>query len=158
RIHEDDRERVEHALQLAKEKREEYAEDVRVVWRDGTTHWLRSRGRFQYDANGEAERSLGISLDITERKMAEERLREYERAVENAEEMIGVIDREYRFLLANRQYLKMRNLTREQVVGHFIPEVLGAEIFETLIKPKLDECFQGKVVRYEMKVSYPTIG
>src|SRR5215831_15959458 len=36
RVHEDDRKRVEHALQVAKEKRGEYAEDVRVVWRDGT--------------------------------------------------------------------------------------------------------------------------
>src|SRR6516165_977126 len=149
RVHEDDRKRVEHALQVAKEKREEFAEDVRVVWRDGTTHWLRSRGRFRYAANGEAERSLGISLDITERKMAEDRLREYEEAVEGADDMIGVID---------RQYLKMRNLTREQVVGHFVTEVLNQEIFETVIKPKLDECFQGKVVRYEMKFSYPTVG
>jgi len=158
RVHEDDRKRVEHALQVAKEKREEFAEDVRIVWRDGTTHWLRSRGRFQYAANGEAERSLGISLDITERKMAEDRLREYEEAVEGADDMIGVIDRQYRLVLANRQYLKMRNLTREQVVGHFVTEVLNQEIFETVIKPKLDECFQGKVVRYEMKFSYPTVG
>jgi PAS domain S-box-containing protein len=158
RLHPDDRERVEHALQVAKEKGEDFAEDVRVVWRDGTTHWLRSRGRFQYAADGEAERSLGVSLDITERKMAEDRLREYEEAVEGAEDMIGVIDRRCRFLLANRQYLKMRNLTREQVVGHFVSEVLNKEIFEAVVKPKLDECFQGKVVRYEMKFSYPTVG
>jgi PAS domain S-box-containing protein len=158
RVHKDDRERVKHALQVAKEKREEFAEDVRVVWRDGTTHWLRARGRFHYAANGEAERSLGISLDITERKMAEDRLREYEEAVEGAEDMIGVIDRQYRFLLANRQYLKMRNLTREQVVGHLVTEVLNKETFETDIKPKLDECFQGKMVKYEMKFSYPTVG
>jgi PAS domain S-box-containing protein len=158
RIHEDDRERLEHALQVAKEKCEEYAEDVRVVWRDGTTHWLRSRGRFQYDANGEAERSLGISLDITERKMAEERLREYERAVENAEEMIAVVDREYRYLIANRQFLKMRNMTQEQVVGRFAYEVLDKGFFETVAKPELDECFQGRVVRYETKYSYPETG
>jgi PAS domain S-box-containing protein len=158
RVHEEDRERVKHALQIAKEKGEDFAEDVRVVWRDGTTRWLRSRGRFQYAANGEAERSLGISLDITERKMAENRLREYEEAVEGAEDMIGVIDRQYRFLLANRQYLKMRSLTREQVVGHFVTDVLDKEIFDSVIKPKLDECFQGKVVKYEMKFSYPTVG
>jgi len=158
RIHEDDRKRVEHALQVAKDRREEFAEDVRVVWRDGSIHWLRSRGRFHYAANGEAERSVGISLDITERKVAEDRLREYEAAVEGAEDIIGVVDREYRLLLANRQYLKMRNLTREQVVGHFATEVLNKEVFETFVKPKLDECFQGKVVRYEMKFSYPTVG
>ena len=69
-----------------------------------------------------------------------------------------MVDREYRFLLANRQYLKMRNMAREQVVGCLIPDVLGKEAFETVIKPKLDECFQGKVVRYEMKFSYPTVG
>ena len=158
RVHEDDRERVAHALQIAKEKREDFGEDVRVVWRNGTTHWLRSRGRFHYAANGEPDRSLGISLDITERKMAEDRLREYEEAVEGAEEMIGVIDRQYRYLLANGQYLKMRNLTREQVVGHYVTEVLDKETFETVIKPKLDECFQGKVVRYETKFSYPMVG
>jgi PAS domain S-box-containing protein len=148
-VHQDDRERMEHALQVAKEKREDFAQDVRVVWRDGTTHWLRVRGRFHYATDGRAERSIGISFDISERKMAEDRLREYEEAVEGAEDMIGVIDRQYRFLLANRQYLKMRNLKREQVVGHFITEVLGQEIFES---------FQGKVVRYEMKFSYPTAG
>jgi PAS domain S-box-containing protein len=158
RVHEGDRERVERALQVAKEKRQDFAEDVRVVWRNGTTRWLRSRGRFQYAATGEAQRSLGISLDITERKMAEERLREYEEAVEGAEDIIGVVDREYRLILANRQYLKMRNMTREQVVGRFVPDVLGKEVFETVIKPKLDECFRGNVVRYEMRFSYPTVG
>jgi PAS domain S-box-containing protein len=35
---------------------------------------------------------------------------------------------------------------------------LNREAFETVIKPKLDECFQGKVVKYEMKFSYPTVG
>src|SRR5246127_33698 len=72
--------------------------------------------------------------------------------------MIGILDRQYRFLLANRQYLKMRNLPKEQVVGHSVTEVLNKEIFENVIKPKLDECFQGKVVRYEMKFLYPTVG
>lgn len=101
---------------------------------------------------------IGVNADVRERKRVEERLREYENAVEGAEEMIGVIDREYRFLLANRQYLKMRNLTREQVVGHFIHEVLGKEIFETVIKPRLDQCFTGNVVKYEGRFSYPAVG
>ena len=79
RVHEDDRERVVHALEVAKEKHEEFAEDFRVVWQDGTTHWLRSRGRYYYSANGEPERMLGISLDITNRKRAEEALQSSER-------------------------------------------------------------------------------
>ena len=110
------------------------------------------------DSTGKMVGFSGISRDITERKRAEERLREYEKAVEGAEDIIGVVDREYRLLLANRQYLRMRNMSREQVVGRFVRDVLGKEVFETVIKPKLDECFRGKVVRYERKFSYPTVG
>jgi PAS domain S-box-containing protein len=110
------------------------------------------------DSTGKIVSFSGISRNITERKRAEERLREYEKAVEGVEEIIGVVDREYRLLLANRHYLKMRNLTREQVVGRLVPDVLGKEVFENVIKPKLDECFRGEVVRYEMKFSYPMVG
>ena len=130
----------------------------RVVWADGSMHWIAGRWQVFKNDSGEPSRMVGINIDITDRKRSEERLREYEKAVEGAEDMIGVIDREYRFLLANRQYLKMRNMTREEVVGHCIPEILGKELFEGVIKPKLDECFRGKVVRYEMKVPYPTVG
>jgi len=90
--------------------------------------------------------------------MAEERWQEYERRVEVSQEMITVVDREYRYLSANNQFLKMRNMTREQVVGHSAHEVLGKVFFDTVVKPKLDECFQGKVVRYETKYSYPGTG
>jgi PAS domain S-box-containing protein len=78
RVHEDDRARLEQALKVSNEKHEEFAEDFRVVWRDGTAHWLRSRGRHYYSANGQPERMLGISLDITQSKQAEQELRESE--------------------------------------------------------------------------------
>src|SRR5215469_5512120 len=90
--------------------------------------------------------------------MTEERLRECERVLEGSEDMIAVVDREYRYLSANNQFLKMRKMTREQVVGHFAHQVLNKVFFDTVVKPKLDECFQGKVVKYETKYSYPEIG
>ena len=77
-VHEDDREHLRHAIQIAKDKHEEFTEDFRVIWRDGTTHWLRSRGGYHYGANGEPERMLGISLDITQSKQDEQALRESE--------------------------------------------------------------------------------
>jgi signal transduction histidine kinase len=49
-------------------------------------------------------------------------------------------------------------MTKEQVVGHFAHQVLNRRVFETVIKQRLDECFQGKVVRYEMKYAYPELG
>jgi PAS domain S-box-containing protein len=75
-VHEDDREHLRSAMRIAKEKHEEFTEDFRVVWQDRTIHWLRSRGRFHYSPDGEPERMLGISLDITESKQAEDALRD----------------------------------------------------------------------------------
>src|SRR5215467_3153778 len=72
--------------------------------------------------------------------------------------MITVIDREYRCLMANREYLKFRNLNSDQVLGHFAYEIVDRRIFEDVIKPKLDECFQGKAVKYELKYTYPELG
>ena len=158
RVHPDDRAQFTAAVGNPTPENPTNHITYRVIRADGAVIWLEKYGRAFFDAKGRMLRMIGMVADVTERKRTEERLREYEKAVEGAEDMIGVIDREYRFLLANRQYLKMRNMTREQVVGRFVPEVLNAEVFETVIKPKLDECFRGKVVRYEMKFSYPTVG
>jgi PAS domain S-box-containing protein len=110
------------------------------------------------DTEGRIVGASGIARDITERRKAEERLREYEKAVEGLDEMIVVVDREYRFLIANRKYVDMRKMTKEQIEGHFANEVVNAEMFETVFKEKLDESFQGKVVRFETKYPYPALG
>jgi len=77
-VHKDDRERYQSAIAAAREKREHFDEEFRVVWRDGTIHWVRTRGRYYYSADGEPERLLGISVDTTERKQAEQVLHESE--------------------------------------------------------------------------------
>jgi PAS domain S-box-containing protein len=75
-IHEDDREHLQHAMRVAREKHEAFNEDFRVVWRDGTVRWLRSRGQYYYSGDGQPERLLGISVDITDSKQAEQALRD----------------------------------------------------------------------------------
>ncbi|MCU1303760.1 MAG: Sigma-54 dependent transcriptional regulator (Modular protein) [Candidatus Sulfotelmatobacter sp.] len=101
------------------------------------------------------DRIAVVLRDITERNRAEERLREYERVVEGLEERIVVVDREYRYVIANRAFLHNRDLPREQVIGHTVAEVLDKKTFETIVKPKMDECFGGKLVQYELKYKYP---
>src|SRR6516162_4411764 len=96
--------------------------------------------------------------DQAARKLTEEKLREYKNAVEGAEEMIAIVDRGYRYVIANRKFLEYRNMTRERVIGHLIADVLNAGVFEAVVKEKLDRCFRGEVVRYEMKYTYPELG
>ena len=157
-VHPDDRKRVSEALDEARHNVRAYSQEFRVMRADGTIRWLAARGKFYFSTNGDPERMVGVSLDITERKLVEDKLQEYEKAVEGSEEMIAVVDRDYRYLIANRKFLRLRNMTREEVVGRFAYEVLNKGVFETVVKPKLDECFQGKIVKFEMKYTYPEIG
>ncbi len=92
--------------------------------------------------------------DIDGRRRAEERLREYEKVVEGLEDMIVVVDRDYRYLLANRSFLNYHGLKREEVVGHLVSEILNKDVFEGIVKKRLDECFQGKVIKYELTYNY----
>jgi PAS domain S-box-containing protein len=99
-----------------------------------------------------------VARDIRERKGTQQRLREYEKAVEGLEEMIVVVDRDYRYVLANRAFLKYREMEREQVVGRPVSELLHKDIFENHVRRRLDECFRGKVTKYEMRYTYPVLG
>ena len=123
--------------------------------KDGTTFPVEVKlRRVQLDR----EYYVSISRDITRRKQADDRLREFERVVENLEDMIVVVDKDYRYVLANRAFLNRRGMTKEQVVGHLVSEIVDREIYETVVKPKLDECFQGKVVNYQLRYRYPNLG
>jgi PAS domain S-box-containing protein len=112
-------------------------------------------------ARDEAGEVVGVSvaaLDFTARKQAEEQLQRYERVVEGLEEMIVVINREYRYVLANRSFLDYRATTREKLLGSLISDSLDREVFEGVVKRKLDECFAGKIVNYELDFTYPELG
>jgi formate hydrogenlyase transcriptional activator len=102
--------------------------------------------------------SEAMVQDITERRRAEQRLGQYERVVESVEEMIAVVDREYRYVIANAALLNNRGIEREQIIGRSVAELTGKEAFEKVFKPKLDECFQGKVVRFDLNYNYPNLG
>ena len=98
------------------------------------------------------------AAELVEIKQAETRLREYEKVVEGLDEMIVVVDREYRYVLANRSFLNYRGVEREDLIGRPSREMLNEGVFDAVIKEKLDECFQGKVVKYELRYKYPKLG
>jgi PAS domain S-box-containing protein len=107
------------------------------------------------DKDGAVRGGVVAFRDITERIRADERLREYERVVESLEDMILVLDREYRYVIANRAFLNYRARKKEQVIGHRVDEILEKDTFESVVKEKMDKCFQGRVVQFELDYNYP---
>jgi PAS domain S-box-containing protein len=156
-IHPEDLARIAQ-MRVARSTGEPHDNTYRIVRPDGSIRWIRDRGFPVRDENGAVVRFAGIAEDITEQKRAEERLREYEKVVEGLEEMILVVDRDYRYLLANRAYLKYHRMEREQLIGRLVPDVLNRAVFETVVKPRMDDCLQGRSIRYEVKYRYEQRG
>lgn len=82
RVHPDDRLRVSKAVTQSIQSRTDYDEDYRVMWPDGSEHWLHAVGRPYFSEDGVFVRMEGIIQGITWRKEAEERLKEHNRQVE----------------------------------------------------------------------------
>jgi PAS domain S-box-containing protein len=90
RVHPDDRARVWKAVQSAMENRGPYAAEFRIVRPDGTLCWVAAQGKFSYLPNGEAERMLGIAVDVTARKNAEDALYRKDADLTEAQRLAGV--------------------------------------------------------------------
>jgi len=164
-VHPEDLQRCLETYEQSFDRRERFRMEYRLRRFDGEYRWILDVGAPRFNQDGSFAGYIGVGIDVTyrklienERKAAEERLREYEKAVEGLEEMIAVVDRDYRFLLANRKFLTMRGMTREQVVGHTMSEVLNKDMWEAVIREKVEEAFTGKVVKYEMSYKYPEVG
>jgi PAS domain S-box-containing protein len=90
RVHPEDREQLRGAIESAKINRTEFDQEFRCVWPDGAEHWLRSTGKFFYGPDGEAQRLVGVSRDITPGKQAEQALRQRETELREAQRIAKV--------------------------------------------------------------------
>lgn len=74
-VHPEDRDRVSRDVRMAVAECRSLNLECRVVWPDGTLHWITIRGSIYRMENGRPTRMLGIVADITPRKNAEESVR-----------------------------------------------------------------------------------
>ena len=73
-LHPEDRLRWRTVLDQALTGRSQYQIEYRVLWPDGSLHWLEAKGGVACDESGQVIRLEGVLLDIGERKRLEEEL------------------------------------------------------------------------------------
>jgi two-component system, cell cycle sensor histidine kinase and response regulator CckA len=104
-VHPEDRGRARERVQESLESGAPTEGEWRVIWPDGSVHWLSGRWQVFKDANGTPLRMTGVNIDITERKHAEEALRESDRRFrslfENSTDAIFLTSVDGRIFAAN---------------------------------------------------------
>jgi PAS domain S-box-containing protein len=89
RVHPDDLAGVEAAMQHARAERTSYGIDFRVVWPDGSIHWVEARGQFLGTDADQPARMIAAMVDLTERKRVEAALHEVNRQKDEFLAMLG---------------------------------------------------------------------
>jgi PAS domain S-box-containing protein len=133
-VHPEDRKLVSDALADARINHRPYAAEFRVVWPEGTQRWVAARGRFYYSRKGEPERMLGMAVDMTDHKWAEDAVRQsearYRRIVETTSEGIWLLDSKFQTSFVNRQMAGM--------LGYEPAEMLGRSVFDFYFPEDVD--------------------
>jgi PAS domain S-box-containing protein len=90
-VHPDDRQYVVDSVNACLKKDKEYDIEHRIIWTDGSIHWMRETGDVIRDKDGKAVRMVGIVQEITNRKKNEEKIKKLnENLLRHATELAAI--------------------------------------------------------------------
>lgn len=153
----EDREMARAAVTRCFEGGEPYTIEYRIRRADtGEERWLQSHGsRIDYD-DARASRFVGISFDITERKLAEDRLRDSEvrfRTIfEQANDYILTSDLEQRITSVNPAVQAALGYTEAEVLGKSFADFLDPDQFEQTTAMLMRKLTAGGTTRHTIRV------
>jgi PAS domain-containing protein len=120
-VHPDDRARVIAACGRCAAEGADFDEEFRVVWPDGSLHWLDDKGRTFRDGEGRPWYMTGACVEVTERRRVAEALGESEARLRRIMDsgIVGVFFWSLAggILEANDKFLEMMGYTRADLAA-----------------------------------------
>ncbi len=125
-VYPDDRAEVVRRCERCAAEGADFAMDFRVIWPDGSLHWLADRGQTHLAPDGRPLYMTGACVDITDRKHMEEALREEDRRKDN---FIATLAHELRNPLAPvRNAVQVLNMTGDDQTSRKAREILERQV------------------------------
>jgi PAS domain S-box-containing protein len=118
-VHPEDCERFDQEMSRAL-REGEYSQDFRVIWPDGSVHWLFARAKVFYDSDRRPLRILGVNVDITERKRAIEAQARLAAIFESSED--AILGKDLNGIITNW------NAASEKLYGYAAEEAIGKSV------------------------------
>jgi PAS domain S-box-containing protein len=144
-VHPEDRARVELEQARALCGKEEFKTEHRIIRPDGTVRWIKSMSKIFCDDSGKPERLVGISMDITDQKKAQE-------AITFSNERLGLIAQVTAAVVASRPLPQEMHKLAEQVMRAF---GFDACVIRTLQKDKLELLASAGILDANLQYALP---
>jgi PAS domain S-box-containing protein len=152
-IHPDDWPAVKLALKHAHESGDVAAE-YRVLYKNGSVHWLRAKGRMFLDTAGRPNRMVGFMLDVTDWRHAQEELRASEERfrtfADRATDAFFLMDEQVRVVDVNRQACESLGWSREELIGMH-PRQFDMGLDELSIERLSERARSGEIITFETR-------
>jgi PAS domain S-box-containing protein len=132
-IHPDDANWVWDKIQQAIATRQPYECEYRIITKSGTQKWVWERGQGIYTEDGELVFLEGFVTDISDRKSAEQKIREQAALLDIASDAILVRDLEDRILFWNSGAERLYGWTAAETLGRRASELL-CQLIDTQIQ------------------------
>ena len=125
----------------------------RIIRKDGQIRWVSNSLVPTSDGQGNLVSYDGLLRDITNRKIAEETLREseerYRHLVETMNEGLAMADQDYVFTFVNETLCEMLGYSREEMLGRHIVEFVH-EDYKDFMQDQIARRQRGEVRSYEL--------
>lgn len=124
-VHPDDVELVNEAYNTSVVEKNEYQIMHRVVRKDGEVRYVEEHCSHDFDRNGNVVRSIGTVHDITEQKLAQERLLLMAKVVENTTDGVLITDAHQKIIYVNDTLCRISGYSAEELEGDY-PSLLSS--------------------------------
>jgi len=109
--------------------------EFRIIRKDGSIRWIKSKGEVVYDSKGKPLKMVGVNYDITDQKTSEESLRINEERLRQIVETSGVwvweVDKEGLYTFVSKM--------EEGILGYETEELIGKKHFYDFFAPEVKE-------------------
>ena len=147
----EDYQQFKAAFQRGLKESGSYIREYRIRRKDGEVIWIQDRGQIICGPDGRVEYISGVFFDITERRRAEEALRESEARfasfMRHAPGTAVMRDFKGRYLFANETWERLQHRTRQDWEGKTIAEVWPPHMAAKFYEGDLQVIAQGKPVQ-----------